>query len=98
VRLDPLLGPIGTCRHRALGRQCRGLPRRRLAESIIGLCKTEVIRQRRLLRRPEAVEYTAVDRADRLELCQLLDPIGHAPPAERQAAHQLQAEWSPLGA
>ena len=53
-----------------------------LAESIIGLYKTEVIRRRGPWRHAEAVEFATLDWVDWFNQRRLLTPIGHMPPAE----------------
>jgi len=72
-------------RHRAV----RGQPRRRLrnalAESVIGLYKTEVIRRRGPWRTLEAVEFATLEWVDWFNMRRLLGPIGDVPPAEFEA-------------
>jgi hypothetical protein len=53
-----------------------------LAESVIGLFKTEVIRRRGPWRSVEAVEFATLDWVDWFNHRRLLEPIGHVPPAE----------------
>ena len=56
-----------------------------LAETVIGLFKTEVIRRRGPWRRLEAVEYATLDWVDWYNTRRLLEPIGNMPPAEAEA-------------
>jgi putative transposase len=53
-----------------------------LAESIIGLYKTEVIRRRFPWRNVEAVEFATLEWVDWFNNRRLLEPIGNVPPAE----------------
>jgi transposase InsO family protein len=53
-----------------------------LAESIIGLYKTEVIRRRGPWRGIDAVEYATLEWVDWFNKRRLLGPIGYVPPAE----------------
>lgn len=53
-----------------------------LAESIIGLYKTEVIRRRGPWRNVEAVEFATLEWVDWFNNRRLLEPIGNIPPAE----------------
>jgi transposase InsO family protein len=52
-----------------------------LAESIIGLFKTEVIRRLGPWRHLEAVEFATLDWVDWFNHRRLLEPIGYVPPA-----------------
>ncbi len=65
-----------------------------LAESVIGLFKTEVIRRRGPWRHLEAVEYAILTWVDWFNTRRLLGPIGFVPPAEYEAQYyqQLQAD------
>ena len=70
-----------------------------LAESVIGLYKTEVIQRCGPWRGPEAVEFATLDWVDWFNHRRLLEPIGYVPPAEYEAQyHQQQAEIVTLGA
>ncbi len=53
-----------------------------LAESVIGLFKTEVIRRRGPWRTVEDVEFTTLEWVDWFNNRRLLEPIGFVPPAE----------------
>jgi putative transposase len=62
-----------------------------LAESIIGLFKTEVIRRKGPWRHAEAVEFATLDWVDWFNHRRLLEPIGYVPPAEYEARYYEQA-------
>jgi putative transposase len=62
-----------------------------LAESVIGLFKTEVIRRRGPWRSLEAVEFATLDWVDWFNHRRLLEPIGYVPPAEYEARYYEQA-------
>jgi len=53
-----------------------------LAETVIGLYKTEVIRQRGPWRNIEQVEFATLEWVDWFNNRRLLEPIGYVPPAE----------------
>jgi putative transposase len=63
-----------------------------LAESIIGLYKTELIRRRGPWRNIEAVEYATLDWVDWFNNRRLLEPIGDVPPVEFEQAYYQQQE------
>jgi transposase InsO family protein len=63
-----------------------------LAESIIGLYKTEVIRRRGPWRNIESVEFTTLDWVDWFNNRRLLEPIGDVPPAEFEQAYYRRQE------
>lgn len=58
-----------------------------MAESIIGLYKTELIRRRGPWKGIDDVEYATLEWVDWFNHRRLLEPIGHVPPAEFEAAH-----------
>ena len=58
-----------------------------LAETINGLCKTEVIRQRGPWRNLEAVEFATLEWVDWFNNRRLLEPIGNIPPADAEARY-----------
>jgi putative transposase len=62
-----------------------------LAESVIGLFKTEVIRRTGPWRHLEAVEFATLDWVDWFNHRRLLEPIGYVPPAEYEARYYEQA-------
>jgi transposase InsO family protein len=57
-----------------------------LAETVIGLFKTEVIRRRGPWRSMEAVEFATLGWVDWFNHRRLLEPIGNMPPAEAEDA------------
>src|SRR5687767_10684589 len=62
-----------------------------LAESIIGLFKTEVIHRKGPWRHLEGVEFAALDCVDWFNNRRLLEPIGYVPPAEYEAQYYALA-------
>ena len=60
-----------------------------LAESVIGLFKTEVIRRRGPWRSLETVEFATLTGVDWFNTRRLLEPIGYVPPAEVAVASRL---------
>lgn len=62
-----------------------------LAESIIGLFKTEVIQRKGPWRHLEAVEFATLDWVDWFNHRRLLESIGYMPPAEYEARYHEQA-------
>ena len=62
-----------------------------LAESVIGLFKTEVIRRLGPWRHLEAVEFATLTWVDWFNHRRLLEPIGYVPPAEYEARYYEQA-------
>ena len=67
-----------------------------LAESIIGLYTTEVIRPRGPWRGLEAVEFATLEWVDWFNNRRILEPIGDRPPAEAEAAYYRQTEHTAL--
>jgi transposase InsO family protein len=61
-----------------------------LAESIIGLFKTEVIQVKGPGRHLEAVEFATLNWVDWFNTRRLLEPIGYVPPAEYEAGYYEQ--------
>ena len=61
-----------------------------LAETVIGLFKTEVIRSLGPWRSLEAVEIATLEWVDSFNPRRLLEPIGHTPPAEAEARYYAQ--------
>ena len=75
----------GRSRHRAVGGQRRAIPTTtRLAETINGLYKAEVIHRRRWPSRA-AVEMATLEWVNWYNHRRLLEPIGDIPPAEAEA-------------
>ena len=73
--IEPSVGSVGDSYDNAL------------AESIIGLYKTEVIRRRGPWRHLEAVEFATLEWVHWFNHQRLLEPIGHVPPAELEASY-----------
>lgn len=69
-----------------------------LAETIIGLFKTEVIRRRGPWRTVEDVEFATLTWVDWFNHRRLLEPIGNIPPAEREERYYLERETPALAA
>jgi transposase InsO family protein len=63
-----------------------------LAESVIGLYKTEVIRRRGPWRDLEAVEFVTLEWASWFNNRRLVAPIGGVPPAEYEERYYLAQE------
>jgi putative transposase len=61
-----------------------------LAESIIGLFKTEVIQRKGPWRQLAAVEFATLRWVDWFNMRRLLEPIGYVPPAEYEASYYEQ--------
>jgi transposase InsO family protein len=84
--IEPSVGSVGDSYDNAL------------AETIIGLFKTEVIRRRGPWRSPETVEYATLEWVDWFNHRRLLEPIGNMPPAEAEARYYAQLEPAALAA
>jgi putative transposase len=65
-----------------------------LAETIIGLYKTEPIRRRGPWKGLDEVEYATLEWVDWFNHRRLLEPISHLPPAEFEAAHSPREDPS----
>ena len=65
-----------------------------LAETIIGLYKTEVIHHRGPWRNIDAVEYATLEWVDWFNNRRLLEPIGNIPPVEFETAYYREREES----
>ena len=76
--IEPSVGSVGDSYDNAL------------AETVIGLFKTEVIRQRGPWKHLDDVEYATLERVDWFNTTQLLGPIGDIPPAEYETNHHRQ--------
>ena len=61
-----------------------------MAETIMGLFKTEVIHARGPWRSLDAVEYATLEWVDWFNNRRLLEPIDHVPPAEFEAESYRQ--------
>jgi transposase InsO family protein len=66
-----------------------------MAESVIGLYKTEVIRRRGPWRHVDAVEYATLEWVDWFNNRRLLEPIGYVPPIELESGY-YESQSSPL--
>jgi putative transposase len=84
--IEPSVGSVGDSYDNAL------------AETVIGLFKTEVIRRRGPWRSLEAVEYATLEWVDWFNHRRLLEPIGNMPPAEAEARYYAQLEPAALAA
>jgi putative transposase len=69
-----------------------------LAETIIGLYKTEIIHRRGPWRHLEAVEYATLEGVDWFNHRRLLEPIGNVPPAEFEATYYHSTSKLPMAA
>jgi len=69
-----------------------------LAETIIGLYKTEVIRRQGPWRSIDEVEYATLDWVDWFNHRRLFGPIGHVPPAEFEETYYRQQTESAIAA
>ncbi|MFO7856118.1 MAG: IS3 family transposase [Paracoccaceae bacterium] len=78
--IEPSIGSIGDSYDNAL------------AEKLIGLFKTEVIRRRGPWRGLDAVEFATLERVDWFDNRRLLEPIGNIPPAEAEQRCHAQNE------
>jgi putative transposase len=65
-----------------------------LAETVIGLYKTELIRRRGPWKGLDEVEYATLEWVDWFNHRRLLEPIGHVPPAEFEAAYHQREDPS----
>ena len=84
--IEPSVGSVGDSYDNAL------------AETVIGLFKTEVIRRRGPWRTLEAVEFATLEWVDWFNNRRLLEPIGNIPPAEAEARYYRPAEAPALAA
>jgi transposase InsO family protein len=84
--IEPSVGSVGDSYDNAL------------AETVIGLFKTEVIHRRGPWRSFEAVEFATLEWVHWFNEHRLLEPIGNIPPAEAEARFHAQLEESALAA
>lgn len=84
--IEPSVGSVGDSYDNAL------------AETVIGLFKTEVIHRRGPWRSFEAVEFATLEWVDWFNHRRLLEPIGNVPPAEAEARYYAQTEAQALAA
>jgi putative transposase len=75
VGIEPSVGSVGDSYDNAL------------AESVIGLYKTEVIRRRGPWKNLEAVEFATLEWVDWFNNRRLLEPIGNVPPVEYEQVY-----------
>ena len=78
--IEPSVGSVGDSYDNAL------------AESVIGLYKTELIRQKGPWRDLDHLEYATLEYVDWFNHRRLLEPIGDIPPTEKEANHHQQQE------
>jgi len=78
VGIEPSVGSVGDSYDNAL------------AESVIGLYKTELIHKRAPWRDLDQVEYATLEYVDWFNHRRLLEPIGDIPPTEREANYHQQ--------
>jgi transposase InsO family protein len=78
--IEPSVGSVGDSYDNAL------------AETVIGLFKTEVIHRRGPWRSFDAVEYATLEWVDWFNNRRLLEPIGTIPPAEAEANYYATLE------
>ena len=84
--IEPSIGSVGDSYDNAL------------AETVIGLFKTEVIRRRGPWRNLETVEFATLDWVDWYNNRRLLEPIGNIPPAEAEERYYAQLEAPAMAA
>ena len=84
--IEPSVGSVGDSYDNAL------------AETVIGLFKTEVIHRRGPWRSFESVEFATLEWVDWFNNRRLLEPIGSIPPTEAEAAYYAQLEVMPMAA
>lgn len=84
--IEPSVGSVGDSYDNAL------------AETVIGLFKTEVIRRRGPWRSLEAVEYATLEWVAWFNSHRLLEPIGNVPPAEAEARYYAAGDAPALAA
>ena len=78
--IEPSVGSVGDSYDNAL------------AETVIGLFKTEIISRRGPWRSLEAVEFATLEWVDWFNNRRLLEPIGNIPPAEAEARFYAQSQ------
>lgn len=84
--IEPSVGSVGDSYDNAL------------AETVIGLYKTEVIHRRGPWRSFEAVEFATLEWVDWFNRRRLLEPIGNIPPAEAEDRYYAQLEGAQMAA
>jgi putative transposase len=86
AKIEPSVGSVGDSYDNAL------------AETVIGLFKTEVIHRRGPWRSLDAVEYATLEWVDWFNHRRLLEPIGNIPPAEAEANYYAALEQDKIAA
>jgi transposase InsO family protein len=86
ARVEPSVGSIGDSYDNAL------------AETIIGLYKTELIHRRGPWRHIDAVEYATLEWVDWFNHRRLLESIGNVPPAELEVSYYQSTGQLPMAA
>jgi transposase InsO family protein len=86
AKIEPSVGSVGDSYDNAL------------AETVIGLFKTEVIHRRGPWRSLDAVEYATLEWVDWFNHRRLLEPIGNIPPAEAEANYYAALEQVKIAA
>ena len=84
--IEPSVGSVGDSYDNAL------------AETVIGLFKTEVIHRRGPWRSFDAVEFATLEWVDRFNHRRLLEPIGNIPPAEAEERYYAMLETPAMAA
>ena len=84
--IEPSVGSVGDAYDNAL------------AETVIGLLKTGVIRRRGPWRSLEAVERATLEWVDWFNHRRLLEPIGHVPPAEAEDRYHATFDAAAMAA
>ena len=82
--IEPSVGSVGDSYDNAL------------AESVIGLYKTELIHKRAPWKDLDQVEYATLEYVDWFNHRRLLEPIGDIPPAEKEANYHQEHTPAPL--
>ena len=82
--IEPSVGSVGDSYDNAL------------AESVIGLYKTELIREKGPWRNLDHLEYATLEYVDWFNHRRILEPIGDIPPTEREANYYSQQSPAPL--
>jgi len=86
IGAQPSVGSVGDCYDNAL------------AETVIGLFKTEIIHHPGPWRNLDAVEYATLEWVDWFNHRRLFEPIGNIPPAELEAAYYQSTSQLPIAA
>lgn len=84
--IDPSVGSVGDSYDNAL------------AETVIGLYKTEVVHRCGPWRSFEAVEFATLEWVDWFSRRRLLEPVGNIPPAKAEDRYYAQLEGTPMAA